>query len=57
MGSRAKVHEYTSKARATVVQDAKLNAIADAIDALVEYIETLEHKMGTVESRVRRMSS
>ena len=56
MGTRAKVHEYTSKARATVVIDAKLNAIADAIDALVEYIETLEHKIGNVETRVRRMS-
>jgi hypothetical protein len=35
----------------------KLNAIADAINAFVDYVEQMEHLMRNVESRVRRLGS
>jgi hypothetical protein len=35
--------------------DKKLNAIADAIHEFVNYMETLEHQLRNIETKVRRM--
>jgi len=33
----------------------KLNAIADAIHEFVDFVERIEHQIGQVETRLRRM--
>lgn len=53
--SRAKVQECIRRARSESSVEEKLNAIADAINAFVDYIEQMEHLLRNVESRVRRL--
>jgi hypothetical protein len=55
MSSRAKVQEYAIRARNEIAVDKKLNAIADAIHEFVNYMETLEHQLRNIETKVRRM--
>ena len=55
MSSRAKVQECIRHARTDQSLDGKLNAIADAIYEFVGYIETLEHQLRHIETRLRHM--
>lgn len=56
MSSRGKVQECIRRARSETRMDEKLNCIAEAISAFVDYVEQLEHLLRNVESRLRRMA-
>ena len=45
MSSRAKVEKCIRRARSESAIDAKLNAVADAINEFVAYVEQIEHLM------------
>lgn len=55
MSSRAKVQECICRARSESRVDGKLDDIADAINAFVDYVEQMGHLLRNVESRLRRM--
>lgn len=55
MASKAKVQECARRAKTSMNPADKLDALADAIAELAEFIETLDHQVKHIESRVRRM--
>ncbi len=55
MSSRAKVQECARRARTEIDTGEKLNALADAIQEFVDFVEIIEHQIRQVEMRLRRM--
>jgi hypothetical protein len=55
MSSRVKVEECVRRARAESKIEEKLNAVADAINEFVAYVEQIEHLMRHVDRRLRHM--
>ncbi|MGA2943351.1 MAG: hypothetical protein ABSE50_15075 [Xanthobacteraceae bacterium] len=55
MTSRIKIQECTMRARSATGAEAKLNAIADAIDEFADYIELMEHQLRNIETKVRKL--
>jgi hypothetical protein len=51
MTSRIKIQECTMRARSATGAEAKLNAIADAIDEFADYIELMEHQLRNIETK------
>jgi Mg2+ and Co2+ transporter CorA len=43
------------RARSATGAEAKLNAIADAIDEFADYIELMEHQLRNIETKVRKL--
>ncbi|MGA2891735.1 MAG: hypothetical protein ABSE22_02625 [Xanthobacteraceae bacterium] len=55
MSSKVKVQECARRVKGMMSPADKLDALADAIAELAEFIEVVEHRMQHVEGRVRRM--
>jgi len=55
MSSKAKVQECARRAKTAMGPADKLDALADAIAELAEFVEVIEHQVKHMEGRVRRM--
>ncbi len=55
MASKVKVQDCARRVKNAMGPADKLDALADAIAELAEFVEVLEHQMKHVEGRVRRM--
>jgi hypothetical protein len=53
MGSRARVKQWTDRAINVRATDEKLNAIAQAIYELADFVDDLENKLRALEQRSR----
>ena len=54
--SRAKVQDCIRRARSESGFEEKLNAITDAINAFVDYVEQMEHPLRNVDAGPRQFS-
>ena len=55
MSTKVKVQECVRRAKTAMGPADKLDALADAIAELAEFLEAVDHTAKHVESRVRRM--
>lgn len=55
MSSRAKVDECVMRVRTATKTEEKVNAVAEAIIAFAAYVETIEHLLRHIETRLRHM--
>ncbi len=55
MSTKVKVQECARRAKCAMGPADKLDALADAISELAEFIEIMDHQIKHVESRVRKM--
>lgn len=53
MGSKSKVNSYTSRAISARTVEEKLNAIANAISELADFVDDLENQLRDIERKVR----
>jgi hypothetical protein len=56
MSSKAKVQDCARRAKTAMGPADKIDALADAIAELAEFVEVVEHQVKHIESRVRRSS-
>jgi hypothetical protein len=54
MGSKQRVQNYAVRAKSAGTTDSKLNAIADAIYELADFVDDLENQLRDIETRLRR---
>jgi hypothetical protein len=53
MGSKGSVYTYTSRAKSASRAEDKLNALADAIYALADFVDDLENQLRRIEQKIR----
>jgi hypothetical protein len=54
MGSKSKVQIYTQRAIYAKTAEEKLNALANAIYEVADFIDDLENKLNSIERQIKR---